>query len=53
MGNSQVNIVQVVQDKLATITNGAIIQPSGQIEKSTYSSRADSAIDAIIMKDKK
>ena len=53
LGNSQVNIVQIVQDKLATITNGAIINPSGQIKESTYSSRADEAMEAIILKGKK
>jgi len=53
LGNSQVNIVQIVQEKLATITNGAIIQPSGQIKESTFASRADDAIDAIILKGKK
>ena len=30
-GDSQVNIVQIVQDKLQSITSGATIQPNGQI----------------------
>ncbi len=53
MGNAgQINIVQIVQDKLNTITAGATINPSGQIENA-YKDRADNAIDAIIMKDVK
>lgn len=31
LGNSQVNIVQVVQDKLSSITSGATISPTGEI----------------------
>ena len=50
--NNTVNIVQIVQDKLASITNGATINPDGIPYKETARDRADNAIDAIIMKDK-
>ena len=47
--NTQVNIVQVVQDKLNTITNGATINPDGLKAPETRSN-ADLAIDAILVR---
>ncbi len=53
IGNvGQINIVQIVQDKLNMITMGATINPNGQIDNSSRA-RADNAIDAILLKDKK
>lgn len=50
-GATQVNIVQIVQDKLSMIVNGATISPNGSI-LNTPQSRADNAIDAILLRDK-
>lgn len=53
IGNvGQINIVQIVQEKLNMITMGATINPNGQIENSNRT-RADNAIDAILLRDKK
>ena len=52
IGNvGQINIVQIVQDKLSMITMGATINPNGQIDNSSRT-RADNAIDAILLRDK-
>ena len=49
VGNQQVSIVQILQDKLATITNGATINPDG-IQAPHNMTNADLAIDAILVK---
>jgi len=50
-GSTQVNIVQIVQDKLATITRGATIQPD-LLSSGKEPTLADKAIDAILVKEK-
>ena len=50
-GGSQVNIVQIVQDKLAAITQGATIQPD-IISKEDYIKRVE-YVDSIVNKEEK
>ena len=50
-GSNQINIIQVVQDRLATIVGGSTITPDGMIAKAT-GSNADNAIDAILVGNK-
>lgn len=50
-GSTQINIVQVVQDKLSMITNGSTVMPNGAI---SYDKKANdiNALDAIMSKTK-
>ena len=60
-GGSQVNIVQVLDEKLASLTQGATISPDGAVEMIEHnkggqfaktSDKSIKAIDAILVKDK-
>lgn len=46
--NTQINVVQIVQDNLRRITGGATISPAGSIEYKPSQTEAEEYVDAII-----